>query len=160
MFSTEPKLIAIESFKIAGISVRTTNSSEFDEETAKIPTLWHQFFSTNIAEKIPKSIPNAPIYGVYSNYDSDSSGNYTVTAGMITHCELPMSKFNTVTIQKGNYLVFYGKGTMPQTVIQTWQRVWAYFESKIEYHRSYLTDFEAYNGADEVTIHIGVTKIS
>ena len=159
MIFTEPKLTPIESFMVAGLSVRTINSDEFNPETAKLACLWQQFFSANIAEKIPNPIPGAPIYGIYSDYDSDASGCYTVTAGVSTNYPLPMPEFSTVAIQTSDYLVFHGKGTMPQTVIETWKRVWAYFESKTEYQRNFITDFEAYNCSDEVAIHIGVTKI-
>ena len=97
---------------------------------------------------------NANIFGVYSNYDSDANGPYTVTVGVkSSHAQTQLS---SVTIQAGNYLVFQSTGPMPATVVETWQRVWAFFETNSEHRRNFISDFEAYSGSDQVTIYIGL----
>jgi len=143
--SIEPTLTHIEPFVISGLSVRTCNQDEFNLETARLPHLWAQFAASH---------PVAPVYGVYSDYDSDASGFYTMTAG--TQTSNPT--LSNVTIQAGQYLVFSGHGTMPQAVIDTWKRVWAYFETPGDYKRNFVTDFECYSGADEIAVYIGVTN--
>ncbi|MCH9757085.1 MAG: GyrI-like domain-containing protein [Gammaproteobacteria bacterium] len=138
----------INSFSVKGLSVRTQNSDEFNENTAKISTLWQQFYTSDLIT------PNAHIFGVYSDYDADEDGFYTVTAG-VTSSE-PQPQLNTATVQTGNYLVFQGKGPMPLTVVETWKQVWKYFEETNEYQRHFISDFEAYISPDEVAIYIGV----
>ena len=64
---------------------------------------------------------------------------------------------NSIAIEAGDYLVFAGRGEMPQMVIATWQRIWQYFEAHPEIVRRYRSDFEAYEGPDAVAIHIGVS---
>ena len=61
-----------------------------------------------------------------------------------------------VDIQAGDYLVFTGQGDMPQMVIDTWVRIWHYFAENPQVQRRFGTDFEAYEGPDQVAIHIGV----
>jgi predicted transcriptional regulator YdeE len=61
----------------------------------------------------------------------------------------------SVKIRAGNYLVFQGEGPMPSKVVETWKKIWAYFEEKREYQRSFISDFEAYSGSDKVAIYIG-----
>jgi len=45
---------------------------------------------------------------------------------------------------------------MPQVVIDTWGAIWQFFQGHPWIQRSYATDFEAYQGPDEVAIHIGI----
>lgn len=146
--SISPILKHVENFKVIGLSIRTQNSDEFDEKTAKLPTLWQEFYSNSLAT-------DANIFGVYSDYASDVNGVYTVTVGT-TSSNNTQNKLSSVTIQTGNYLVFQGKGPMSSTVIEIWQRVWDYFAAEAQYQRSYKTDFEVYSNGDEVDIYIGI----
>lgn len=152
----EPNIAHLSSFHVAGLTVRTNNRDESTQDSAKIPDLWGRFFSDNVAEKIPQRVPDAPIVGVYSNYESDASGAYDVTAGVSV--STPNRDFDNVEIQAGKYMVFEARGTMPAAVIQTWGAIWAYFEEHPQVQRSYATDFESYGGPDEVKIHIGIVS--
>ena len=136
---------------ISGITVRTTNAAEFNPVTGKIAGLWGQFFSEGLFDKLPGKLAESPVYGVYSNYESDYMGAFDVTAGVATS-----NAESQLTLQAGEYLVFSATGPMPQTVLQTWGGVWQYFQSNPSVQRSYATDFEAYLGVDKVEIHIGV----
>ncbi len=145
--SIQPTMQQVENFTVTGVSVRTQNSDEFNEKTAKLPSLWQQFYTSELAT-------NANIFGVYSNYDSDANGPYTVTVGV--ESDYAQTQLSFVTIQAGNYLVFQGTGPMPATVIETWKRVWVFFETDTEHRRNFISDFEAYSGPDQVAIYIGL----
>ena len=136
---------------IAGISVRTTNAAEFNPVTGKIAGLWGRFFSEGLFDSLPGKLPDSPVYGVYSGYESDYMGAFDVTAGVATS-----KAQGLLELQTGEYLVFSATGPMPQTVLQTWGVVWQYFQSNPNVQRSYATDFEAYLGTDKVEIHIGI----
>ncbi len=153
----EPKRITISSFSVAGVGVRTINSDEFNPSSAKLPSLWQRFFRDGVLTKVPNQIPNSPVFGVYSHYESEASGFYAVTAGVAISGPRPSScEFTTVDVKEGEYLVFEAKGTMPQAVIDAWMRVWVFFEKNEKIIRSFTTDFEEYRGADKVAIHIGI----
>ena len=143
----DPIMKHVDSFTVTGLTVRTQNSDEFNQETAKLPNLWQQFYASN-------PIPNTPIFGVYSGYESDANGFYNATVG--NNNDNQRDELSTVKINSGNYLVFQGKGQMPQTVIETWKRVWDYFAVENSYQRCFMTDFEEYENSDEVAIYIGV----
>lgn len=151
-----PKNTYIAGFFVSGLTVRTMNSHELNLETAKIPTLWAQFFSHGIADKVPDRLADTPIFGLYSAYDSDASGFYNVTAG-VSVARLNQD-FTSIEIQKGEYLVFDAIGPMPAAVIQTWASIWKYFEQHPQVKRSFLTDFESYCAPNKVQIYIGVTS--
>ena len=148
----EPKLIHVDEFTVTGLSVRTINRDEFNPSTAKLPDLWQRFFTDNVITRLP----NAPIFGVYSDYDSNAEGFYTVTAGIQSEPPSSTPSLHSLTIFPGNYLVFENQGTMPHAVIEAWKHVWHYFESKKEVTRRFQTDFEMYHGAENIAIYIGV----
>ncbi|MHA6575455.1 GyrI-like domain-containing protein [Pseudomonas yamanorum] len=77
----EPKTTRVSGFFVSGLAVRTMNCDELNQKTAKTPGLWVQFFSGGIADKTPDRLPDTPIFGVYSTYESDATGSYNVTAG-------------------------------------------------------------------------------
>lgn len=143
----QPTMKQVESFTVTGFSVRTQNKDEFNGKTAKLPNLWQQFYTSELAT-------NGNIVSVYSNYDSDATGLYTVTVGIKSQPVL--TQCYSVTIQAGNYLVFQGIGPMPATVIEIWKQVWNFFEGNKEYRRNFMSDFEVYSGSDQVAIYIGL----
>lgn len=145
--SIVPIVKYVEGFIVTGHSVRTKNKDEFDEKTAKIPSLWQKFYTNAL-------VNNANIYGVYSNYESDANGPYTLTVGV--ESDPAQTQLSSVTIQAGHYLVFQNTGPMPATVIETWKQIWTFFETNTAYRRDFISDFEVYDGSDQVTIYIGL----
>lgn len=138
----------IESFSISGLNIRTNNALE-TSSAGKIPALWGQFYSS-------QTMPAGPVYGVYSGYESDASGDFTVTAGTKS-AELAKSD---ISIKAGTYLVFPANGPMPAAIIDAWKAVWEHFSHKHSYERSYETDFEEYNGQNSAMIYIGIKATS
>lgn len=147
MPAIHPIVKHMDSFTFSGLTVRTKNSDEFNQETAKLPNLWEQFYVSNPA-------PNTTIFAVYSDYESDVHGLYNVTVGTVDDTQ--SAALNAVKIHAGQYLVFQTYGAMPQAVIEAWKQIWDYFTKERTYQRCFMTDFEAYNHHDEVAIYIGV----
>lgn len=137
-----------EDITLYGFTIRTKNSNEMNSATAKIAPIWNKFF----AEIAPTLKDTSKVYGLYSNYESDASGEFDLTSCT----DQKVNNSNIVTLKKGKYLVFSAKGVMPQVVIDTWGDIWNYFSNDSEYKRSYLTDFELYKSGDEIEIYIGI----
>jgi predicted transcriptional regulator YdeE len=155
MSSPSEQLVQVTPFTVAGISVRTVNREEFNPASAKLPTLWQKFYGLSLATEIPAQVPGSKVYGVYSQYESDVSGFYTVTAGMSVNA-MPSLDYQSTDVEGGQYLVFVTKGEMPKAVIDTWIRVWHFFEINTNVQRAYRTDFEEYRGANEIAVYIGI----
>jgi len=63
----------------------------------------------------------------------------------------------SISLNEGKYLCFTAKGELPQTVIETWGEVWAYFaDENYKDVRVYKTDFEKYISKDKAEIYIGI----
>lgn len=150
-----PTLVHIDSFIVSGIKTRTSNDNEMIPAQAKLPLLWGEFFNKNVRENVEHKVKQSPVYGVYTNYESDYRGAFDVIAGVKT-TELIKKEYASIEIQGGNYLVFEGKGQIPQMVMQTWLNIWNYFNEPQSITRLYTTDFEVYNSKDSVSIYIAV----
>ena len=145
----------IEEKVIYGISARTQNSNEMNQETAKIGTIWQKFDS---AVDVNYS-DGERVYGVYYNYESDANGEFDVLAGY----ETLNDQLDRVTIEKGKYLVFNktfeqtDDNSRIQAVLETWGKIWVYFSNEnSQYKRKYQTDFEYYKSQNEIEIFISV----
>ncbi|UMZ09436.1 GyrI-like domain-containing protein [Pseudomonas sp. MPFS] len=148
------KLRQVQPFSVAGLQVRTLNAHEQQSGTALIGPMWQRFYVENLYDKIAPRQEDSFVYGVYSNYESDATGYFDVTAGVAL--DGACVEYPGVQIQGGEYLVFSAKGAMPECVIQAWGFIWAYFQDNPQVRRAYATDFEVYTSADSVAIYIGV----
>jgi len=143
----------VEQKKISGLTIRTDNATEMDPTTGQIGPLWQRFDNT-----VPVDYQHGErVYGVYSDYESDHNGKFTVLAGYDGK-NLPQDlPLETITIEAGKYLVFTHKGEMPQIAIDAWTQVWQYFTNDdAEHHRRYSTDFEFYPYNNEIQVHIAI----
>ena len=153
----EPKLTSLNGMNIIGLEIRTTNQNEMDPSTAKIASLWNRFFTENCAEKIPNKLNPGILLGVYTNYESDHTGEYSLIIGSeTTGLETVPDGMTGHAIPSGNYLVFTAKGKLPETLVNAWGFIWSYFTDDCPYQRIYTSDFELYKAEDEVDIYIAV----
>jgi predicted transcriptional regulator YdeE len=145
----------VKSFKIIGISVRTTNQN--NKSAQDIGLLWKQFFNQQLSDKIPNKTSNH-IYSIYTDYKSNFTEDYTTIIGLqVNSLEvipegLIGREFHTDTFTK-----FIAKGQMPKAIIDLWANIW---QQDNELNRKYSYDFELYgnkcqNGDNsEVEIYI------
>ena len=151
------KLTKVTEKKIIGIETHTNNQNEMNPSTAKIPGLWGKFFSEGLIKKIPNKIDPNILLGVYTNYESDHTGEYSLIASseVSSHDSIPTRMVGSV-IPSGSYLVFEAKGELPDALIKTWMHIWEFFPGNNQYKRIYTADFELYKGENEVDIYIAV----
>ena len=147
------RLVEFAEKRIIGLSTRTTNAKEMDPATERIGPLWKKF-----DDKVEVDYKNGNrVYGVYFNYESDATGEYSILAGTDQLDANSSAKLEEIVIPSGKYLVFTAKGDIPGIVIDTWGRVWEYFSKKdAKYERSYTTDFEYYVNQNEIEVYIAV----
>jgi len=140
----EPVVMNKESFQIVGISARTSNANEITAQ-AKIPQLWSDFYQQNVVGQIANAV-NHVTYGLYSDYETDVNGEYSITLGVevLAADEIPEGMF-VKTMPAAKYLVFTSdKGPFEEVVVKAWQDVWAWFASS-GVERTYTGDFEMYD---------------
>lgn len=150
------KVVQTEAPKtVLGTTTRTSHDIESDQNTSRIGPLWGAFMQNGMSASIPEA-KSQEVFAVYNEYESDMSGMYTLTVGAESDAATS-SEIKQSTIPATKYLVFEGKGALPQCTIDAWNTVWAYFASEeAEHERAYTTDFEHYTGPEGVEIYIAI----
>ena len=143
------EIVHIAAFAVQGASVRSNNALELAGQ-GKLGALWAAFYAA-----APDMQQGA--YGVYTDYESDASGDYTVSAGLKGHAASAQGGAGVCQIEAGAYLVFPAQGAMPQAMLAAWQSVWAYFaQANCPHQRRYASDFEHYASAVSGALYIGI----
>lgn len=127
--------LIIQQFYLIGISIRTTN--ENGQSAKDIETVWGKFWGEEIQKQIPNKV-NEDIYAVYTNYETDFTGPYTVIIGVpVRSLEKIPDGFVGIPIEKAVYQKFVSKGKMPEAMFTTWLEIW---QNK-SLNRAYKVDF-------------------
>lgn len=153
--TNENNMEQINSFKIIGISVETTN--EKGKSTADLGKLWGRFYAENVQTRIPNKL-SEEIYSIYTNYENGYKGKQSAIIGLKVESldSIPEGLIGR-EFAGGRYTKFIAKGEMPMAVIDKWKKIW---KRDKELNRQYTADFEVYgeksqNGKNsEVEIYI------
>ncbi len=156
----------VPSFKLVGMTARTKTMNELNPLTAKIGPLFQQYVMGQMFEKINARKKPGTTYCVYTQYESDYTGEYTYFIGEeVTHFEGVSDPFETLTIPEQYCMVFTtGPGVMPQVCLQAWQHIWALTPAQLQGGRAYVADFEVYDARAKnpleatLDIYVGVRQ--
>jgi len=159
----QPAVVDQKEQVVIGLATRTTNEAEADPARARLGRLWGRVMGQDLASHIPhQAVPDA-LYAVLTDYETDHRGEYTQIVGMaVTDLAALPGGLVGVAIPAGRYLVFTARGPVPETVIQTWRDIWAYFSGAAPYERAYTTDYEVHRPSTNpndavVEIHLAIT---
>ena len=127
------------SLKIVGLSARARN--KIGEPNIEIMNLWAKFMTKNISEQIKNKVSHN-IYSIYTDYESNFMGEYTVLLGFAVEDlnDVPPDLVGRV-FPEAQFEVIPAKGAMPDAVIQTWIDIW---NKDSTLNRAYNYDFELY----------------
>jgi predicted transcriptional regulator YdeE len=140
----EPAIVSLKEKQVIGIGCRTSNSLEAVGE-GQIPKLWGEFYGRQAGRSIPNK-ETEYILGVYTDYESDVNGMYTMIIGSEVHGRDNMPpKFMHAVLPASAYAVFTSeRGHVAEVVPKAWAAAWEWFgQSGIE--RAYTGDFELYD---------------
>lgn len=134
-----------DAFTFMGISTRTRNEVEA-RQGGRIPSLWEQYYGQKVADKIGYSGSEEPTVALYSDYESDVSGEYQFSIGKsVKNVGDKVNDFYVKVIPASTYAVFTTeKGNLTDVVGKAWLDIWAWFQSS-GLERTYTGDFEIYD---------------
>lgn len=132
------KEITLGAFMVAGISVRTINK---DGKALKdIGELFHKFFTPDIISAVPNKLSD-DIYCVYTDYESDFTGEYTTILGYkVAEVENLPEGLVVKHIPECKYREYQAQGEIHQAVGKIWEHIW----QSPDINRSYTADFDIY----------------
>ncbi|MDQ0192461.1 GyrI-like domain-containing protein [Paenibacillus wynnii] len=131
---------------LSGISTRTTNAKEMGSN-GRLPQLWENYFQRSIGAQAEVVDPHL-IYALYTDYESDATGAYTVLIGheLNNNGVQADTDLDRAVVPESTYMVFTTrKGPGFEVVAEAWGGIWEYFSHSQEEERSYTGDFEIYD---------------
>lgn len=161
-------ITTLPEIKLAGITTRTNNAQLFeaDPSTNKVAATVQKYFHGGLPEKTLNRKKPGVTYCVYTNYESDITGDFTYFIGeeVSSFDNLPEG-FQTLTIPVQAYAKFTtDSGPMPMVCISAWQNIWKTPPADFGGERAYIADFEVYDerALDHqnvvLDIYIGIKK--
>jgi predicted transcriptional regulator YdeE len=134
-----------EPFFVVGLATRTNNANQTGGKNV-IRDIWHTFLSQNLAAKIPNKI-GVDLYAVYTDYESDHTGDFTYLLGMpVSSVENLPAGLTIKDIPGGVYsVVTSNKGPVMQVVPEVWRRIWSMPPAELGGTRAFHTDYEIYD---------------
>jgi len=152
-----PKVVTRNEKKVIGLALRTSNQLEVHHSTAQIPKAWSRFTNENLLRQIPNKAYDNIMLGLYTNYESDQNGKYSLIIGTeVTSLDEIPEGMTGITAPAAKYLEFHFEGPLPSLATQAWQHIWKYFLDNQEYRRTFTMDFEVYNSQNPESLDIFV----
>lgn len=132
--------VSIPAFRIAGVSVRTHN----DEAMRTIPALWARAMAIDFT-RLPRKAglfgkDEIPLIALYSEYESDHTGAYTLTVGVPIGEGAIDRELEAREVRAGLRSHLEAKGPKPQALWNAWQHVW----NELTPRRTFADDLEVY----------------
>ena len=149
----------LQKFYVLGISTRTINAN--GQSATDIEALWQKFWTEGIQAKIPNKI-NDEIYAVYTDYETDFTGEYTTTVGSaVSSLDHIPEGFTGIVIETSSYQKIVSKGKMPEAIFNTWLEIWA--SKELNAQRAYKADFtihgEKYDDSDQAEVETYISIV-
>ncbi len=142
---------------VIGPSLRTSA----EEAATDIPAFWRRFMDERWLERLERRADDPAVYSVYCEYESDSTGAYTMVLGMGAQNDaLPPKGARHVVVPAGRYAQFVANGDPARTLWRAWTYIGGEWSGRTQ--RRYAADFERHDlsslgAADaEVTILVGL----
>ena len=143
---------------IMGIKRRTSNAD--GRSVTDIPACWQEFLAQNMAAKITNRAKTPAMFAVYSEYDSDWTGEYAYLIGSeVTKADVIPEGLAVTRIPAQTYAVFTAAGPMPDALLAVWMSVWG-----TNLPRTYTCDFEQYDARftrpenKEIDVYVAVNE--
>jgi len=145
----QKEIVKLEELKLVGITARTNNASLFESnpETNKVAATVQKYFHNRLAEQIQERKCPGKTFCVYTNYESDFTGDYTYFIGEeVNSFEALSDGFDAIIIPQQTYNKMTNHpGPMPKVCIDMWKAIWSMKPFELGGERNYIADFEVYD---------------
>lgn len=161
--------LSLPMITLVGIETRTNNFKyETSPLTSKIGPCAQRYGQEQLFNHITNRTKPGSTYCVYTDYESDHTGDYTFFIGeeidpAIAESYTPAEGLKKLVIPAQNYAKFTTEsGQMPFVVLTAWQKIWQMSSEHLGGKRSFKTDFQIHDEralnpmATIVDIYVGV----
>lgn len=133
-----PRSLAVDTVVI-GHAIRTTANTAASD----IGPHWARFMS-ELMPSLPPSLEPGTLYAVYTDYERDFSGAYSMVLGVsVASATAVPAGQRRVVLPAGPYVSFRAEGDPRAVIWKTWQHINGEWPRKAD--RRYVADFERYD---------------
>jgi predicted transcriptional regulator YdeE len=127
---------------VIGLAVRTS----FAGAATDIPALWQRVMREGSIEKVPRRAGDTNVYALYTDYESDYRGAYTMIIGVAVEADAATpAGMQLAVIPAGAYATVRAEGPPQEAIWGAWHFFWEEWPQRSE--RRYAADFERYDPA-------------
>ena len=153
----EPEVVERPATRVVGLAIRTTNAAETDAATARIPGLWRQVLEEGVPERISGSVHPGVLAAVYTAYEPDERGPYTLVVGAEVGADAVVPPgLTAVAVPAARCLRFAARGPMPGALVATWGLVWSTFARPGGPRRAFTSDLERHTGPEAADVYVAI----
>jgi predicted transcriptional regulator YdeE len=140
--------LGLSEILLVGIKASTNNALEMNPQSAKIGITMQKFFAENLVAKIKNIKSPSKTFSVYTDYESDFTGDYTYFIGKeVTSLDQVDEGLEVLIIPAQQYAKFTNSqpGPIAKVALDMWQTIWKMDVSDLGGKRAYIADFELYD---------------
>ncbi len=127
---------------VIGLGVRTSLSGA----PTDIPALWQRVMHEGSLERVQRLTTDENVYAVYTDYESDYRGAYTMVIGVAVDAATPVPEgMQRAVVPAGAYAAVRAEGPPKEAIWGAWRFFWEEWLQRSE--RRYAADFERYDPA-------------
>jgi predicted transcriptional regulator YdeE len=143
--------LSLPSITLVGIDARTNNSFETSPMTSKIFPCAQRYGQEQLFDKIEHRKKPGTTFCVYTDYESDHTGDYTFFIGEQINEDAadtytPAEGLKKIVIPSQRYAKFTTQsGQMPLVAITAWQLIWQMTPDTLGGKRRFHSDFQIHD---------------
>ncbi len=157
-YMMKKELVSLPAKLVVGISTRTNNQQEITPEKGRIWPCVMSYFHQNLAQTIPNRKNPGVTLCLYTDYESDHTGDYTYFIGEeVTSIENLPQGVEVLAVPAQHTMKFTTQpGNMPEVIRNAWFEIWSLSADDLGGKRIYKADFELYDERANTPDHIGI----
>jgi predicted transcriptional regulator YdeE len=107
----------LDDLVIVGVSTRTSPATA----ATAIPALWQRFLANPPGPRVERQASDPAVYAVYSDYQSDFRGEYTLTLGVAVEPDAQVpADLRRVRVPRGRFACIHARGDPRDVIWRTW----------------------------------------
>ncbi|CAN5803928.1 MAG: effector binding domain-containing protein [Chloroflexia bacterium] len=123
---TSPEIIEVPALRAVGASIRTSNQAQIEAKPGQGPisTLWQTFTDLDVGKRVPNPHVSGEVVAIYHDYESDATGDYTLTIGLrVTSLHQVPKGLEGIEVPFQRYARFPVEGPPDTAIPGAWQAV-------------------------------------
>lgn len=123
---TSPEIVEVPALRVVGASIRTSNQAQMEAEPGQGPIgqLWQTFADLEVGKRVPNPHVSGEVVAIYHDYESDASGDYTLTIGLrVTSLHQVPKGLEGIEVPFQRYARFPVEGPPDTAIPETWRAV-------------------------------------